>query len=68
MGDALAKVQPGSHVTMQFLGEARYHFTKDLSQQFADMSLEEKKQKMSEYVHSMGYENADVVLDIESIS
>ncbi len=68
MTDALAKVQSGSQVEMQFLGEARYYFTKQLNQQFADMPLEERKVKMAEYVRAMGYENPAIVLDQTTIS
>jgi len=47
---------------MQFLGDARREFTKELSQQFADLPPDQKKQKMVEYVHAMGYENAETIL------
>lgn len=68
LADAVSRVQPGTSVNIEFLGEARYYFTKELQQQFADISAPDRKQKMEEYARAMGYSDPNIILDEKNIS
>lgn len=65
--DAVNRVQPATKVGIEFEGEARYYFTKELSQQYANIPATEKKAKMEEYARAMGYEDPKVILDEKTI-